>query len=163
MGAVGFKSSIFCTQTQIPQARKPEHWQSHHLRQMLGNSLMSHQQGNIEKNSKFNQHLILFHYTLSCAQTTIFSTQYNLGGGGTQHGMMFLEHMTFIKTFLSPNISWETQNKGNFVTVVNIVLAFYFFFPIFYFNILLSQKKNRGCCLEFQMSALERLFNSGPG
>lgn len=30
IGAVGFKPSIFCIQTQIPQARKPQHWQSHH-------------------------------------------------------------------------------------------------------------------------------------
>lgn len=30
IGAVGFKPSTFYVQTQIPEGRKPQPWQSHH-------------------------------------------------------------------------------------------------------------------------------------
>jgi len=36
IGPVGFKPSVFCIQTQIPQARKPQHWKSHHSDSCLG-------------------------------------------------------------------------------------------------------------------------------
>lgn len=110
----------------------------------------------LKKTSRFSQHLIIFDYTLSRVHENIFSNQYRYIYLSIAWYTVSRTYDLF-KNFLKPeyflgNAEWEKLCHN-----CSRILLFYFN------SFWVKKKKNGSGCLKFHMSALERLFNSGPG